>query len=192
MQTVAAEACQVTWSGEQTARLKRLSQTHQATLYMTMLAAFGVLLARYSGQDDIVVGSPIANRQEAQLEEMIGFFVNSLVMRMRVKGQMSFRELLQQVRQTALEAYQHQDVPFERLVEELAPQRSLNSTPVFQVGFALQNAPWEPQRLKGLEVEPVRGRELRGRVGLGVSRAAGGGRESIFLVLHRGLFGRWR
>src|SRR5260370_28184345 len=120
MQTVAAEACQVTVSGEQTAKLKRLSQTHQATLYMTMLAAFGVLLSRYSGQDDIVVGSPIANRQEAQLEEMIGFFVNTLVMRGKVQAGMSFRELLREVRRTALEAYQHHEIPFERLVEELS------------------------------------------------------------------------
>ena len=108
---------------------------------MTLLAAFGVLLARYSGQDDIVVGSPIANRQEEQLEELIGFFVNTLVMRIRLTPAMSFRELLAQVRQTALEAYRYQDIPFERLVEELSPQRSLNTTPVFQVIFALQNMP---------------------------------------------------
>src|SRR5260370_17764576 len=113
-------------------------------------------------------------------------------MRMRLKGQMSFRELLQQVRQTALEAYQHQDVPFERLVEELAPQSSLNSTPVFQVGFALQNAPWEPQRLKGLEVEPVRGRELRVRVDLEVHAAEREEGISIFWVYNRDLFDRLR
>src|SRR5260370_14540964 len=101
MQTFAAEACQVTLSGEQTAKLKRLSQTHQATLYMTMLAAFGVLLARYSEQDDIVVGSPIANRQEAQLEESIGVFVSSLAIQILVKRQMIFREFLRQVRLSA-------------------------------------------------------------------------------------------
>ena len=163
MQTFGAETCHVTVDGEQVAGLKRLSQGNQGTLYMTLLAAFGVLLSRYSGQDDIVVGSPIANRQEAQLEEMIGFFVNSLVMRMRVKGGMSFRDLLGQVRRTALDAYDHQDIPFERLVEELSPQRSLDRTPVFQVSFALQNAPWVPAHLKGLEVEPVSGDELRVR-----------------------------
>ena len=136
---------------------------------MTLLAAFGVLLSRYSGQDDVVVGSPIANRQEAQLEEMIGFFVNTLVMRIRVKREMSFRELLEQVRQTALKAYEYQDVPFERLVEELNPERSLSWTPVFQVMFALQNAPWVAQRMKGLEVESVRGgQELRVRFDLEV------------------------
>ena len=168
VRTFEAEACQQVVSAAQVAGLKRLSEEHQATLYMTLLAAFGVLLSRYSGQDDIVVGSPIANRQEVQLEEMIGFFVNTLVMRMRVKGEMSFGELMGEVRKTALEAYQHQEIPFERLVEELSPERSLNRTPVFQVSFALQNAPWVPAHLKGLEVEPVRGGELRVRFDLEV------------------------
>ena len=142
MQTFGAEACHVKVSAELTAALKQLSQENQATLYMTLLSGFAILLSRYSGQDDVVVGSPIANRQEEQLEELIGFFVNTLVMRARVKGGMSFQDLLSQVRATALEAYEHQDVPFERIVEELAPERSLNTTPVFQVVFALQNAPW--------------------------------------------------
>jgi acyl carrier protein len=119
MQTFVGEACSMTLSAVQVAGLKRLSQDHQSTLYMTLLAVFGMLLSRYSGQDDIVVGSPIANRQEEQLEALIGFFVNSLVMRVRLQGEMSFRELLSGVRQTALAAYEHQDVPFERLVEEL-------------------------------------------------------------------------
>src|SRR4030095_610507 len=118
--------------------LKKLSQSHQATLYMSLLAGFGALLSRYSGQDDIVVGTPIANRQEAQLEEMIGFFVNTLVMRVRVDAEKSFGELLGEVRRVALEAYQHQDAPFERVVEELSPERSLNTTPIFQALFALQ------------------------------------------------------
>ena len=90
---------------------------------MTLLAAYGVLLARYSGQDDIVVGSPIANRQDAQLEPLIGFFVNTLVMRLRLRPGLSFAALLADVRRTALEAYQHQDVPFERVVKALAPHR---------------------------------------------------------------------
>src|SRR5262245_38545330 len=127
---------------------------------MALLAAFGALLGRYSGQDDIVVGSPIANRQEALLEELIGFFVNSLVMRMKARPEMRFEELLGEVRRTALEAYQHQDVPFERLVEELSPQRSLNTTPLFQVLFALQNAPRMTKQAKGMELEPIVGDEL--------------------------------
>ena len=127
VQTFGAEVCQVSLTKELTAGLKRISRESQATLYMTMLAGFAVLLSRYSGQEDIVVGSPIANRQEAQLEEMIGFFVNTLVMRVKVEREKSFRELLGEVRRTALEAYRYQDVPFERLVEELAPERSLNT-----------------------------------------------------------------
>jgi non-ribosomal peptide synthetase component F len=87
---------------------------------------------------------------------MIGFFVNWLVMRIRPRGEMSVRELLKEVRKTALQAYSHQDIPFERLVQELSPQRTLKQTPLFQVSFALQNAPWEPQRLKGLEVEQIK------------------------------------
>ena len=168
MQTFGGEVCSLTLSAEQVAALKRLSQDHQSTLYMTFLAVFGMLLSRYSGQDDIVVGSPIANRQEEQLEALIGFFVNSLVMRVRPRGEMSFGELLGQVRQTALAAYEHQDVPFERLVEELSPERSLNTTPLFQVMFALQNAPMGQQQLKQLEVNPVRGGELRVRFDLEV------------------------
>ena len=122
------------------AGLKRLSRENQATLYMTLLAAFTLLLMRYSGQDDVVVGTPIANRQDSQLEGMIGFFVNTLAMRVKANPTTTFRALLKDVRRTALEAYRYQDIPFERLVEELAPQRSLNVTPVFQVAFALQNA----------------------------------------------------
>ena len=104
---------------------------------MTLLAAFAVLLERHSGQQDIVVGSPIANRQDAQLEHLIGFFVNTLVMRLRVDPHRSFSELLGIVRAVTLEAYQHQNLPFERLVEELSLPRSLNTTPVYQVMFAL-------------------------------------------------------
>ena len=124
VQTFDAEACYKSLPVELAAGLRRLNQANQTTLYMTMLSAFAVLLSRYSGQDDIVVGSPTANRQDAQLERMIGFFVNTMVMRVRVGQASSFRELLAEVKQTALEAYQHQDVPFEKLVEELAPHRS--------------------------------------------------------------------
>ena len=192
VQTFDAEMCHAELSVEHLTALKRLSRESQATLYMTLLAGFGLLLSRYSGQDDIVVGSPIANRQEAQLEDLIGFFVNTLVMRVRVKAGMSFRELLSQVRQTSLQAYQHQDIPFERLVEELSPQRSLNTTPIYQVLFALQNAPWEPQRLKGLEIEELAGGELRVRFDLEVHAFEHDGRVSFSWVYNRDLFERWR
>jgi amino acid adenylation domain-containing protein len=192
MQTFGGEVCSLTLSSEQVAGLKRLSQDHQSTLYMTFLAVFGMLLSRYSGQDDIVVGSPIANRQEEQLEALIGFFVNSLVMRVRPRGEMSFGELLSQVRQTALAAYEHQDVPFERLVEELSPERSLNTTPLFQVMFALQNAPMGQQQLNQLEVNPVRGGEWRVRFDLEVHAFERGGEITVSWLYNRDLFERWR
>ena len=153
---------------------------------MTLLAVFGMLLSRYSGQDDIVVGSPIANRQEEQLEALIGFFVNSLVMRVRLRREMSFGELLSEVRQTALAAYEHQDVPFERLVEELSPERSLNTTPVFQVMFALQNAPMGRQQMKHLEVNPAGGGELRVRFDVEVHAFESGGRDPGALAVQPG------
>ncbi|HEY2235877.1 MAG TPA: amino acid adenylation domain-containing protein, partial [Candidatus Angelobacter sp.] len=165
---------------------------NQSTLYMTLLAVFGMLLSRYSGQDDIVVGSPIANRQEEQLEELIGFFVNSLVMRVRPRTDISFGELLSQVRQTALAAYEHQDVPFERLVEELSPERSLNTTPLFQVMFAVQNARMDKQQLKQLEVNPVNGGELRVRFDLEVHAFERGGEMTVSWLYNRDLFDRWR
>src|SRR5262249_5863021 len=140
---------------ERLAKLRRLSQQQQATLYMTLLGGFAALLGRYSGQDDIAGGSPIANPQEAQLEQLIGLFVNYLVMRVKLEGDESFSRLLGEVRRTTLEAYQHQDIPFERLVDELGVERSLNTTPVFQVMFTLQRREKEVQRLKGLEVEPL-------------------------------------
>ena len=192
VQTFEAEACHVMLSAEQAAKLKQVSRENQTTLYMTLLAAFGVLLARYSGQDDIVVGSPIANRQEEQLEELIGFFVNTLAMRLRLTPAMSLRELLAQVRQTALEAYRYQDIPFERLVEELSPQRSLNTTPVFQVGFALQNVPFVDQKLEGLEIELVNTRELTIRFDIDLTIHERQGKIGFFWLFKQGLFDRWR
>ncbi|AKT41192.1 non-ribosomal peptide synthetase [Chondromyces crocatus] len=118
-----------------------LGQREGATLFMTLLAAFDVLLARYSGQKDIVVGSPIANRTRPEMEGLIGFFVNTLVLRAQILGELTFRGLLAQVRQTTLDAYANQDLPFEKLVEELQPARSMSHTPLFQVVFVLQNLP---------------------------------------------------
>jgi len=192
LQTFGGEICSMTVPAVQVAALKRLSQDHQSTLYMTLLAVFGMLLSRYSGQDDIVVGSPIANRQEEQLEALIGFFVNSLVMRVRLRSEMSFGELLSQVRQTALAAYEYQDVPFERLVEELSPERSLNATPLFQVVFAMQNVRMDKQQLKQLEVTPVGGGELRVRFDLEVHAFEHSGEITVHWLYNRDLFDRWR
>src|SRR5262245_30755774 len=191
-QSFAAELYQLQLSPEMLSRLQQLSRSRQSTLYMTLLAAFGVLLGRYSNQDDIVLGSPIANRQEALLEELIGFFVNTLVLRLRLQPELSFAELLGEVRQTALEAYQHQNLPFERLVEELAPQRSLNTTPLFQVLFALQNAPQVEQQMEGLAVEPLPGDALRVRCDLELHAWEHEGGLTLSWLYNRDLFDRWR
>jgi amino acid adenylation domain-containing protein len=133
--------------------LKALARREGVTLFMATLAAFKALLHRYTRQSDILVGTPIANRNRAETEPLIGFFVNTLVMRTRLDGAETFRELLPQVRETALAAYNHQDLPFEQLVEAVRPERNLSHSPLFQVMFALQNAPAETPALDGLEVE---------------------------------------
>ncbi len=191
-QTFDAGACQISLSPEQTAALKRLSQGSQATLFMTLLALFATLLQRYSGQDDIVLGSPIANRQEEQLEQLIGFFVNSLVLRVRVNPAQTFSELLSGVRKMALDAYRHQDLPFERLVEELSPQRSLNKTPLYQVLFLLQNAPMQAPALTGLEMEHLPGEGLHTHFDMELQAMEHGDTMGLFWVYNRDLFDRWR
>lgn len=122
------------------ARLRQLSQRQGTTLFMTVLAAYATLLARYSAQTDIIVGVPTAGRTRAELEPLIGFFVNTVVMRCKLDGDPAFEDLLQQVRQVALEAYSNQDLPFEKLVEDLQPDRDLSRNPLFQVTFQLLSA----------------------------------------------------
>ena len=133
-----------------TRRLRELSRRGGATLFMTLAAALGVLLSRYSGQRDICIGTPIANRTRSELEPLIGFFVNTLVLRLRLDGDPRFAALLEQVRRTALDAYAHQDVPFEHLVDVLKPARHLSHAPLFQVMLALQNVPMGALELPGL------------------------------------------
>jgi amino acid adenylation domain-containing protein/thioester reductase-like protein len=142
-------------SSELTQQLKALSQKSGATLYMTLLAAFVILLSRYSGQEDIVVGSPITNRNRRALEALIGFFVNTLVLRTKLQGNPTFLELLGRVRQIALDGYAHQDVPFDLLVETLQPARHSNHSPLFSVMFVLQNSPVEQLELAGVKAIPV-------------------------------------
>ena len=140
---------------ELTQKLKALCQKEQVTLFMTLLAAYQVLLSRYSGQNDIVVGSPIAGRTQSETEALIGFFVNSLVLRSDLSGNPSFSDLLKRVQETALEAYDHQNIPFEKLVEKLNPVRNLSYTPIYQVAFAFQNMHINPLSLDGLEVSTL-------------------------------------
>ncbi|HYC28527.1 MAG TPA: condensation domain-containing protein, partial [Chitinophagaceae bacterium] len=130
---------------EMKAALHALCAQQGTTLYMTMLAAFKVLLHRYSGQEDICVGSPIAGRQQQETEGLIGFFINSLVLRSHLTGDMQFSELLQQVRSTTLEAYDHQEAPFEKVVEAVVKDRDMSRSPLFQVMFVLQNTPNAPE-----------------------------------------------
>ena len=121
--------------------INSLSQQEGVTVFMTLLTAFKVLLGRYSGQEDICVGTPVANRTQKELEDMIGFFVNTLALRTQVKGDVSFRALLQGVKQTTLDAYDHQQVSFEKVVERIVKTRDMSVTPLFQVMFVLQNTP---------------------------------------------------
>ncbi|HLK55511.1 MAG TPA: amino acid adenylation domain-containing protein [Chthonomonadaceae bacterium] len=143
------------FSPELSRAIKQLAQQEGATYYMTLLAAFNVLLSRYSGQDDIVVGSPIANRTQAELEGLIGFFVNSVPLRTDLSGDPSFVELLGRVREMALGAYAHQDLPFEKLVEELQPERNLSHSPIFQILFSMQNAPRGDLDLQGIRLRSI-------------------------------------
>ena len=138
-----------------TSELKGLGRRENVTLFMTLLAAFKVLLARYSGQDDLVVGSPIAGRNRVDLEGLIGFFVNTLVLRTDLSGDPTFRELLGRTRESTLDAFAHKDLPFAKLVEELKPGRSSNQTPLFQVLFTLEYQETPSMRLPGLVFEPM-------------------------------------
>jgi hypothetical protein len=135
-------------------RLQGFSRREGATLFMTLLAGFALLLARYSNQQDLLIGTPIANRNRAEIESLVGFFVNTLVLRADTSGEPTVREFLARMREVCLDAYAHQDLPFERLVEELHPARDMSRNPVFQVMFALQNAPGHALQLPGLTLSP--------------------------------------
>lgn len=138
-------------SPELSAGLKALARAEDVTLFMVLLAAFQALLFRYSGQDDIVIGSPVAGRTNEQTERLIGFFVNTLVLRTDMSGNPTFRQLLKRVKDVTLGAYAHQDLPFELLVKELRPERNLTRQPIFQVVLALQNYPEKSLSLPGID-----------------------------------------
>jgi amino acid adenylation domain-containing protein len=135
--------------------LKTMGRQQDATLFMTLLAAFNVLLHRYSGQTDILLGAPVANRMRPETEALIGFFVNTLVLRIDLSGDPTFQELIRRARTTALDAYAHQDLPFEALVDALQIERDLSRQPLFQVMIALQNARPEDMSLPGLNLRPL-------------------------------------
>ena len=135
--------------------LKSWSKQERATLFITLLAAFQTLLYRYTGQIDIAIGTPIANRNLSEIEALIGFFVNSLVLRTDLSGNPTFQELLHRVKNVAMTAYAHQDLPFEKLVEELHPDRELSRNPLFQVSFSLQNTPVAALELPGIAFRAI-------------------------------------
>ncbi|MFZ1624464.1 MAG: amino acid adenylation domain-containing protein [Gammaproteobacteria bacterium] len=137
------------------AALHQLARAQGCTLFMVLLAAFDVLLGRHAGSEDVLVGTPLAGRPHTELEGLIGFFLNTLVLRADLRGDPAFSELLLRVRRVTLDAYAHADVPFEKLVEALAPQRSLSHSPIVQVLFTLHNQPRTSLALPGLESEPV-------------------------------------
>jgi len=168
MQTFNGAVQELRLSPEMTAGLKELSQREGVTLFMTLLAGFQTLLSRYSGQEDIAVSSPIANRNRGEIEGLIGFFANTLVLRADLSGDPTVLELLGRVREVTLGAYSHQDMPFEKLVEELQPERDMSRNPLVQVMFALQNALDEGLELKGISLRPMGGLEIRTRFDLEV------------------------
>jgi amino acid adenylation domain-containing protein len=166
VQTYRGATVPVALSAELLERLQALARGEGATLYMVLLGAFQVLLGKYSGSDDIVVGSPIAGRTRKEVEELIGFFVNTMVLRTDLSGDPSFREVLRRAREVTLGAYENQEVPFERLVAELQPERTLSHAPLFQVLLVLQNAGGGGPKLPGLEESAVQAERVSAKFDL--------------------------
>jgi amino acid adenylation domain-containing protein len=155
MQDYAGNFCSVALGERLCGSLRKLSQSHGVTLFMTLLAGWAVLLMRLSGQQDIVVGTPVANRTRSEIENLIGYFANTLAIRLDLSGQPAVGELLARVKARVLGAQQHQDIPFEQVVEAVQPARNLAHNPLFQVVFAWQNVPQGALTLPGLELQPL-------------------------------------
>src|SRR5579872_3900727 len=172
-----------------TAALKEFSQREGVTLYMTLLAAFQILLARYSNQYDIAVASGTANRSRRELEDLIGFFVNTLVIRTDLTGNPTFRAALQRVREAMIEAMEHDSLPFERLVEELHPERSLSYNPLVQVGIILQNFPVQPMSFPGLTLTPAKFEFRTAKLDLMLLLTEVGSELEVVIEYNTGLFG---
>ena len=158
-------------AGDLSKAVETLSHRQGVTLSMTLLAAFQTLLYRYTGQDDVIVGSPVANRDRKEIERLIGFFVNTLVMRADLSGDPAFHVLLSRVREMALDAYSNQDLPFEKLVEAIQPVRDMSRSPLFQILFALQNTPMEDVELAGLIFSPLANETSTAKFDLSLSAA---------------------
>ncbi|NET03095.1 MAG: amino acid adenylation domain-containing protein, partial [Sphaerospermopsis sp. SIO1G1] len=155
IQTFNGELQSIQLDSSLTQKLKQISQKSGTTLYMTLMAGFAILMSRYSGQKDLVIGSPIANRNKTEIEQLIGFFVNSLALRFNISPTASFTEFLATVQQVTQTAYDHQDLPFEMLVDHLELERNLDRNPLVQVMFALQNAPSSPWEMPGVNIEDI-------------------------------------
>jgi amino acid adenylation domain-containing protein len=181
VQTYQGRTESFTLNRDLTQKLQSLSGKSGTTLFMTLLAAFATLLYRYSGQSDILIGSPIANRNRSEIESLIGFFANTLVLRTSFEDNPSFEKLLAQVRETTLKAYKHQDVPFDQVVEALQPQRSLSHSPLFQVMFVLQNTPMSELELPGVTLTQLEAENTIARFDLTLS----------ITETDRGLVGSW-
>jgi non-ribosomal peptide synthetase component F len=146
--------------------LKTLCREEGVTLFMVLLAAFKTLLYKYTAQEDMIIGTAIANRNRSEIEPLIGFFVNLLPMRTDLRDNPRFRELLRRVKEMALGAYAHQDLPFDKLVEEIQPERELRRTPLFNITFGMLNAPTEELKVSGLKISPVAERQESARFDL--------------------------
>ncbi len=176
-------------SSHLTEALKTLSQQQNVTLFMTLLAAFKIILYRYTGSDDIIVGTPIASRNHVETEKMIGLFLNTLALRTDLSGNPSFRELLQRIREVALGAYAHQQIPFEKLVEELQPERHLNKHPVFDILFNFVNTPTSiALELPGLTLRSIDRHDLDSKFLMTLYVAEQDGVLNLQLVYQRAFF----
>jgi amino acid adenylation domain-containing protein len=187
-QTHRGAACPFAFNVETSRRLHELSRRESATLFMTLVTALNLLLARYTGQEDIIIGTPIAGRNRLETERLIGFFVNTLLLRTNVSGDPTFRELLKQVRELTLSAYAHQDLPFEKLVDELQPERDLGRLPLFQVVFALQHVPSEDLELPGLKLSRFEVKDVTAKFDLMIVMESSGAQLSGSIEYNRDLF----
>jgi len=190
VQTFAGDYVTFTLPDKESQALQEICSREGATLFMAMLAAFQTLLYRYSGQNDISIGTPVANRSHPATQDMIGFFVNTLVLRSRLSDDTGFRQLLHQVRETALNAYAHQDVPFEMVVEAVQPERHLSQSPLFQVMFTLQNLKSEPQDLSDIHMIPIEAHSQTAKFDLTMFMQEENGRLRGALEYNTDLFNR--